>query len=286
MVIEVVQFQEGVSSATLTAYLQDAPFDNQISSNRPAIIICPGGAYLGYTEKEAEPVALKFVSEGYQAFVLKYSIGDIARFPAPFIDAARAIMMVRRNGKRWGIDTDKICLCGFSTGGHVAAIFSATWQDDYLGKALNAENELFKPNALLLGYPLLDMHQFVANNQDKSQEMKTLLEMMLSSIYGTATPMKSTMEEWDVKNKITTMYPPTFLWTTAEDSFVGVNDSMNLIKELSACKIPYEFHIFEKGSHGLSLGNQTIGYSEDDVKRHGNTHRWVELAINWLGTKL
>ncbi len=110
---------------TLTAYLQDIPFVDEASVNRPAVILCPGGAFLGYTEKEVEPVVLRFLSEGYQTFVLKYSIGDAARFPAPFFDAAKAVMLVREHAEHFGIHPDHISLCGLSTGAHVAAALGA-----------------------------------------------------------------------------------------------------------------------------------------------------------------
>ena len=281
MIVEIIHMQEGVSIATLTAYIQDSPMEQYL--DRPAMIICPGGAYIGITEKETEPVALRFLSAGYQSFVLKYSIGaDMARFPAPFIDAAKAVMIVRENARRWCIDPDKICLCGFSTGGQVAAILAATWQEDYLSKALGVDNQLFKPNALLLGYPLLDMYQFKIKNLEKSTEMKTLLEMIFSTAYGSLNPSKQIMEEWNCKNRITSYMPPTYLWTTSEDAFVDVEESLDFIRALSANKIPYEFHIFEKGAHGLSLGDQTVGYSEDEMRKKGNTHKWIELALNWL----
>ncbi len=285
MIVEVIHLQEGVSNATLTAYLHDTPIDNHQYSGRAAVVICPGGAFLGYSEKEAEPVALKLLSEGYDAFVLKYSIGsDMARFPAPFIDAAKAVMIVRENTRRWGIDPGKIYLCGFSTGGYVAASLAATWQEDYLAKALNTDNTLIKPDALLLGYPLLDMYQFQKMNIDKSPEMKTLMEMMFLAIYGTAEPSKALMEQWSIKKQITSQHPPTFLWTTSRDSFVAVEESMDYIKELAVNRILYEFHIFEKGEHGMSLGNHTVGYTEDEVKKQVNAPKWVELALNWLNS--
>ena len=287
MIIEVFPLFEGVSSTTLTAYLQDSSLEYQKLGDKPAVIICPGGAYIGITDKEAEPVALRFLAAGYQTFVLRYSIGaELARFPAPFIDAAKAIMLVRENAGRWGVKPDHICLCGFSTGGHVASILAATWQEEYLMKALNADNQLFKPNALILGYPLLDMYQFGRKNKDKSHEMQTLIEIMFSAVYGTSIPSKSLMEEWHYKNKITSDMPPIFMWITSEDSLVDVEEAFDFMKVLAANNVSYELHVFEKGVHGLSLGDQMVGYSEIEIRRMGNVYRWMELALNWLKNKL
>ncbi|WP_070000081.1 alpha/beta hydrolase [Cellulosilyticum sp. I15G10I2] len=283
MTIEIIPLLEGVSNATLTAYIQDASMDQRFPIIRPAIIICPGGAYIGITEKEAEPVALRFIAAGYHVFVLRYSIGtQIGRFPAPFIDAAKSVMLIRENAKRWYVDADKISLCGFSTGGHSAAVLSASWQDDYLVKAIGADSHLFKPNALILGYPLLDLYQFKMKSLKNSLDMQPLLEMMFSAIYGTINPNDTLLEEWSCTRRVTSNMPPTFLWTTSEDAVVDVEESLNFVKVLVANKIPYEFHIFEKGAHGLSLGDETVGYKEADMRKHVNVHKWVDLALSWL----
>jgi dipeptidyl aminopeptidase/acylaminoacyl peptidase len=114
--------------------------------------------------------------------------------------------------------------------------------------------------------------------------MKTLIEMIFTTVYGTIDPNKELLEEGNYKNKITSHMAPTFLWTTSEDVLVGVDESLELIKALAAKHIPYEFHIFEKGAHGLSLGDQTVGYSEAEMREHGNAYQWVDLALNWLKT--
>lgn len=283
MNIEVIHLLEGVSNATLTAYIQDPSMDQRFPIIRPAIMICPGGAYIGITEKEAEPVAMRFLAAGYHVFVLRYSIGvGIGKFPAPFIDAAKAIMLIRQGAKKWSIDRSKISILGFSTGGHVAAVLATSWQESYLSETLEADNESFKPNALILGYPLLDLYQFNKKNLESSTQMGPLLEMMSTAIYGTTNPSKEQMQEWNCKERVSEHMPPTFLWTTSEDALIDVEENMNFVKALAAEHIPYEFHIFEKGAHGLSLADQTVGYSELEIKNHINAYKWVDLALNWL----
>lgn len=272
MIVEEIKLQEGISDTSLTVYLQDMMFEHEEPTERPAVVLCPGGAYLGHTEKEVEPVALKFLSEGFQVFVLKYSIGDTARFPAPFLDAAKAVMLVREHAQRFRIHPDKICLCGFSTGAQVAAALGAMWQEDYMAKALNTDKNSIKPNALILGNPVLDLDRFQMKNQAKSQEMKTIIEMMFRCIYGTATPTKTDMMEWELRSRINSTYPPTFLWTTREDSLVDVEQCLDFIRDLASNEIPYEFHIFEKGSQDSVVGNRMAG----------NAPKWVELALHWL----
>ena len=44
------------------------------------IVICPGGGYGFTSDREAEPIALKFMAQGFNAIVLRYSVAP-ARYP-------------------------------------------------------------------------------------------------------------------------------------------------------------------------------------------------------------
>ncbi len=283
MNIEIIPLMEGLSNATLKAFIQQPSLDNKSLGKRPAVIICPGGAYLGINEKESDPVALKFLSAGYHSFVLQYSVGtEMARFPMPFLDVAKAVMTIRQNAGRWCVDSDKIVLCGFSAGGYLAATLAATWREAYFSEALNAESQTFKPNALILGYSLLDIQQFKIQNMMKNPEMQPLLDMIFTTVYGSINPDQNILNRWSFMDKISSDMPPTFLWNTSEDALIDIDESLSLVKALSKNNISYEFHIFEKGAHGLSLGDQTVGYSEAEMQKHLNTPKWIDLALNWL----
>lgn len=283
MYIEEINLFDGFVSATLTAYIQNSSSDGHCPMIRPAILICPGGAFISITEKEAEPVALKFVSVGYHAFVLKYSIGaGIATFPAPFIDAAKAMILIRQNANKWMVDSNRITLCGFSTGGLIASIVGTSWQDELFSNVFKEEINLIKPNTLILGYPLLNLATFEQKHLSSHSSIKSIIEMMFSSIFGTSQPSEAQLNEWNVINKVTVTMPPTFMWTTLEDRLIDVEDSLDFAKMLSRHKIIYEYHAFEKGNHGLSLGDKSVGYSNETIKEHLNTTKWVDLALNWL----
>ena len=60
---------------TLTTYIHDQSERGKFQiEKRPAIIIMPGGAYSFLSDTEGEPVALTFLREGYNTFVLRYSV--------------------------------------------------------------------------------------------------------------------------------------------------------------------------------------------------------------------
>ena len=73
----------GHEDATLEGYILDCELTLGQESERPAIVICPGGGYLYCSPREAEPVALAYAARGIHAFVLRYSTGRNAKGFAP-----------------------------------------------------------------------------------------------------------------------------------------------------------------------------------------------------------
>ena len=124
---------------TLTAYLQDVGGEFAHVPKRPAILVLPGGGYHRCVELEAEPVALAYLQAGFQAFVLRYSVGAIS-WPQPLEDYEQAMALIRAKADEWNLYADKVAVIGFSAGGHLAAC-----------AATAAKN---KPNAAVLGYPV------------------------------------------------------------------------------------------------------------------------------------
>ena len=69
MKTDLIRLYENREDVTLTCYLWDDSPELLNGKKRPAVLICPGGAYLGCSDREGEPVALRFASMGYHAFV-------------------------------------------------------------------------------------------------------------------------------------------------------------------------------------------------------------------------
>src|SRR5690625_3301500 len=124
----------------MTAYLLD--MEPGIKSNltqRPAVLIFPGGGYHFTSNREAEPIAMSFLAEGFHAFILRYSVGKTAQFSDALQDAEEALQIISNKSADWSIDKDKLIVAGFSAGGHLAA-------------ALGTMGSI-RPDALILGYP-------------------------------------------------------------------------------------------------------------------------------------
>ena len=79
--------QEGsLPGAHLVTYIQEYS-DAMAINDRPLILLCPGGGYTRTSDREAEPMALKFLAMGYHAAVLRYSCAP-AEYPTSLKELA------------------------------------------------------------------------------------------------------------------------------------------------------------------------------------------------------
>lgn len=69
------------------------------------------------SEREADPVALAYLEAGFQAFVLRYSVGEGVVWPMPLEDYEQAMELLRAKAEEWSLYPDKIAVAGFSAGG-------------------------------------------------------------------------------------------------------------------------------------------------------------------------
>lgn len=296
MIIEKIQLYEDRRDVTLTAYvLADSP-EMLNGKKRPGILVCPGGAYLGCSDREAEPVALRFAAMGYHAFVLRYSTyyeGAFGDFPAgdempvnpnsvhpgPVRDIGKAFLTLRAHADEWLLDMGRVAICGFSAGGHNCAMYSVYWHDPLITELFDVEAQMLKPAAAILGYALGD-YRLMLNIPGDDPLAQQLSDAASIAFLGSKTPSMELLEAVSPALHVTKDTPPTFLWSTAADALVPVENTTRLANALARAGVPFEVHIFEEGKHGLSLANQATAGSLLDTD--ADAEKWVGLAEAWL----
>ena len=251
----------------LTTYIQEKSNEIYLSSKRPAVLVCPGGGYQMTSDREAEPIALSYLASGFNAFVLRYSEGEFAKYPAPLVELSKVMKIVRENADRWYTDPDKIAVCGFSAGGHLAAMLGTKWNDpeiQELSGCLNGEN---KPNALILGYPVIS-----ADTYTHGGSINTVLKGYKN--------LEEMLKKVSCEKNIGEHTPPSFIFHTFMDNAVPVENSLLFAKGLADSNIPFEMHIFQDGAHGLSLANHCTFSNEYNLEELATP--WMELSCKWL----
>ncbi len=256
---------ENERNPRVTAYL---PYNmkemKRQDQKRPCLILCPGGAYAFCSEREDEPVALHFLPEGFNVFVLHYSCFP-HQFPTQIREVAALVELIYQNTDKWNCDTQKIAIMGFSAGGHLAAHYSTIFD-------CPAVREVFPESkavqATILCYPVITADPCYAHIGS------------FDNLTGKKDRTHEEIREFSCDCQVRPTTPPAFLWHTAEDAAVPVENSLLYAAALAKNKIPFEAHIFPYGAHGrATCDRETMNELPPKV-----THaaEWLPLMKKWL----
>lgn len=210
------------------------PYLVKDGKTHPVAVICPGGGYRRVCSfLEGYPYAKALNRRGYHAVVVYYRVKELAKYPAPQEDLARAIREIQAHAKEWNIDMEGYSLWGSSAGGHLAAGFGT----EAMGYA---QYDVPKPGTMVLIYPVVTMgekaHEGSRNfllGQNPSEELVRLTS---------------------VEQQVTEKYPPTFLWWGGSDSCVDPDNSRMLKNALEEAGVPCQCIEFPGVEHGVGLG--------------------------------
>ena len=240
-------------------FLTFYPAKDKTSGKTGAMIVCAGGSYIVKTEHEGTDVARHFAECGITSFNLSYRVYPYDH-KAILADVRRAVKWVRYHADEYNVDPTKICVIGFSAGGHLATL-SATNYD--LGNEDGDEIDKLssRPDAAIISYAVISMTSPSVHEHTRyvliGREGKAEREILAERYSGELAVNGNT--------------PPVFLWHTADDGCVDVENTIDMASALSRHKVPFEMHIFDKGPHSLGM-----------AKNHPAAKSWVNLALDWL----
>lgn len=234
-------------------------------TKRPCVLICPGGAYMKLSAREAEPVALKFMAEGMHAAVLHYSCAPHT-YPLALKDLARAVAYLKHNADAFALDPDQIFVIGFSAGGHLAANLACACSSTEFAKGLGLKPDDITPKGVALIYPVITAGAFA--NAD--------------SIAALTGGDNSLLDTVSLQKQVTDAMPPIFMVHTLEDRSVPVQNSLLFAEALIAKKQSFELHIFPYGPHGIALGTQETAGVDKDGQIQPLFAQWPRLMLSWM----
>lgn len=250
----------------LTGYLHEHSPEMTQWEKRPTVLVLPGGAYLFTSDREADPIALQFLAAGFNAFVLRYSVKEYSVYPAPLAEASRAVKIIRDHAQAYHLDPDKIAVCGFSAGGHLAASLGTLWNDPEVQAAARVTGEENRPDALVLCYP--------------ASSIDTAADDQIWKMVAGERGLAARIDKLDCPRNVGKHTPPTFLFHTFMDNMVPVENSLLFAGALAAHDIPFEMHIFQDGPHGLALANGVTDNDGSMIDREAA--EWMRLCTAWL----
>jgi acetyl esterase/lipase len=241
--------------STLTPYLCAS------NATGAAMVICPGGAYTHLAPHEGNDYALWLNRHGVTCFVLKYRLGSNGyHYPAEFQDVTRALRWVRAHADDFKIDPKRIGIMGSSAGGHLASMAMTRFDSGDTNSADTIERQSSRPDIGILCYPVITMGEFTHQGSK---------DMLLGK-----NPPPELVQATSSELNVTSNTPPCFIWQTSEDKTVPVENSLLFAEALRKNHVPFDLHIYQKGAHGLGLGNKNAP--------NAPLHPWTGDCLFWL----
>lgn len=244
----------------LTTYAVTNNNEVDLKRRRSAMLVIPGGAYAFVSAREGEPVALAYVARGFNAFVLDYSVAPACIFPTSLREAALAMIYIRLNAKKYCIDVDSVAAVGFSAGGHLCGCLGTIYNCDELSDLPNGD--LIRPSAVILSYPVSVSFDPTISHMDSFYNLTNKNDELISRL--------------SLDKCVNSFSSPAFIWHTEEDNCVPVEGSLHLAFAYKKNKVPFCFHVFEKGGHGLSIATDEVNTNNPSAAV------WVSLSVDWL----
>ncbi|MBO6280230.1 MAG: alpha/beta hydrolase [Bacilli bacterium] len=246
-------------SLSLSIYISDS---NEAVNKRPGMLVCPGGGYAHCSPRESEPVAFRFLSEGFNCFILNYSVKK--KYPAPYLDLALAVSYIRNHEEEFNLFPNSLSIVGFSAGGHLVDSFGFLYPE--LAKEIGVNEELLRPFSIVSCYAVTLMGMKThGGTRDVICEGDIELEKKL-----------------DVPSNVTNLYPPTFIWTTKDDGAVPYVNSTLFAEKLKELGVKHELYVFESGWHGSSVCNRSCYKKEDITEKMKDIRDWASLAADFI----
>lgn len=282
MRIEEIKLEAGnAKRAKLTVYSLDQNEEIYGNRKRTTVLICPGGGYNHVSVREGEPIAMQFLSFGCNAAVLWYDVmDDGAVFPQHLMELATAVSYLRSHADEYHITEDNILVCGFSAGGHLAASLGCFWNTQWLEtemkKAVGVTKDAYRPNGLILGYPVITSGEFAHRGSFECM----LQEKLEKGCEITGFTGKELEEYLSLEKQVTKDTPATFMWHTFEDGAVPLENSLLFALALKENGVKFEYHVFPNGGHGYALGTRETSFQGGNIDPQ--IPAWTKLCKNWI----
>jgi acetyl esterase/lipase len=248
----------GVTKPTLEIYLPQKE-----KNTGTAVVICPGGGYAVVVyQAEGIRTAKEFAKNGIAAFVLKYRLPNdstmIDKSIGSLQDAQQAIKVVKENALKWGIDSNKVGIMGFSAGGHLASMEATHYREAVIE---NRDNTNLRPDFQILIYPVISM-------QDSLTHLGSRINLLGKD------PSKKIKDEFSSELHVDTNTPPAYITQAGDDKTVDVDNSIVYYEALRHHNVAAELHLYPHGGHGFVLRLKTEDWMAPIFKWMKNS-KWI-----------
>lgn len=252
------RFIRGITRPRMVVFRPSIP-------NGAAILLFPGGGYKWVVvDKEGYEMGRWFAARGFTAFALFYRLPGDGWAAGPNValsDAQRAVRIIRRRAREFGIIPERVAAMGFSAGGHLCADLSTRFAVQTYDPIDDADELSARPRLAAPIYPVTSMTLPIAHAGSR--------RLLIGENAG-----PELEREHSPQHNVPSDAPPVFLVHAEDDESVVVENSLEFRAALRAKNVPVETHLFAHGGHGFGL-RYTVGKP---------VATWPDLFVNWSQT--
>jgi acetyl esterase/lipase len=249
---------DSVTRTTEVRYWDDLTLDmyrRADASKAPTLIYVHGGSWMrGRPGRQALPLIYGLAEAGWVILDIRYPLSPVATFPDHLVGVKRAIAWAKTEGRRLGVDPDRVSIAGGSSGAHLASLAALTWDDDDLQPGFESVDtsvvacvphygiyDLLVRNSTRFDWPFVSQHVLKASSQDAPE------------LYRSGSPIDLVRAD-----------APPFLVVHGElDSVVLAQESHHFVNALRSAGAGVEYHEVRGAQHGFdaisSIRTRAVG---------------------------
>jgi acetyl esterase/lipase len=197
----------------------------------------------------------ELVDRGYTLFIVRHGSAPQFKVPEAVADVRRAVRFIRLNAAEFGIDPDRIGVCGGSAGGHLSLMLGTASDDGDKGAKDPVDQTPDRVAAVVAYFPPVDLREWVGPN-----ESFPALEFD-PKLAGSVSPLLH----------VTSDDAPTLLIHGDKDDLVKLDNSERILATLQKADVPCELIVIEGAGHG---------FAGEDGKRAS------KALVNWFDKHL
>ena len=189
-------------------------------------------------EKDSLNLFEKIVDRGYTLVLVRHGSSPYFKVPDAVADVKLSIRHIRAHAGDYGIDPDRIGVCGGSAGGHLSLVLG-TMGDDGNPGAKNAEERVSsRVQAVAAYFPPTDMREYV-NHKTLSQQFPAVV-FPDDQALGVSPLLAVTNDD-----------APTLLIHGDKDELVPISHSERFVKAMHDIDATCELIVMKGAAHGF-----------------------------------
>ena len=247
-------------------------YGNELAGGpRDAMLVIPGGGYSCVcADREGGPIALAYLLQGMNAFVLHYSVHDQIKEPyQPLEEASAAMIFIREHAKEFDVNPERVFAVGFSAGGHLAAWLGCGWDKPRIRALLPDKGEKNRPTGVVLCYAV------ITNVDGKPEDS-------FNKLYsGKKELTDEELHEVCLENHVDGHTSPAFILHTFDDERVPVQNALAIAQAYAEAGVSFEMHVYPHAPHGVALGTGVTAMGHDSYD-NAAIARWVADSAVWM----